>query len=686
MSKNTDTKKVRESRSKRIARVLSLILALLMIGGSAYYMIYLLIIGVSAADTYGYLEPVLEDVNIRIGLKYGSGVPVSYETTAANGYTLGSQPLADGYFKLSPFWKMDTKTIAVATHTNLVKESGAYAHASNTQNVSVGCYHVEFTADYSMHDSAVLEQQLAIINRTLAPHGFYAFPSYLNGNLRIRVGAFSTRQEAEAMYPVIAGFVGNFSAEIVDPSPSSVIIIDPSSNQILFTYDCSDGTSLGLAPIQGGDTTTYTKSSVGNVYEGVFAYNRHCDDGVDGVAVINVLTLDQYVQGVLPYEISNSWPIETQKACAIVARSYAASCLGNHAATNGFDLCNSTHCQAYHGAGRVNDKVIDATVSTHGLIVAHKGNVAPTYYASSSGGYTINSGDVWGGTQYGFLTARSTPWERYTDHAGGFWTKEISPEELLDYLVNTKNRTELAGGGYIKSIEVLAYASNTPYVKTVRITAANGASITLNYTDNVRLGLGLKSANFVVGQGSVVYTEDTVEVLGDRLIDSSTDQYVNSPIGGTTSSEGFIRYDEPQTILTENGTVQSFVAGLPILTASGSELAVSETMLVLTSQNMHLFNAGALAPPSSSSSSPTVSTGTKTVKDYTVHTETKTAYASSSRNFIFVGKGTGHGTGLSQWGAKDLGDLGYNFLQILNAYFTDIEVVYYKELEIFRNR
>ncbi len=679
----SNKKKAHESRAKRLARILSLILALLMLSGSVCYAVYLLIVGVSAAD-YS-TESVIEDLNIRIGLKYGSGVPVSFQTTVTNGYIIGSQPLADGYFKLSPFWEIATNTVAVTVNANLTNQNGTYVHTTSSGSVSVGSYHVEFTTDYSLADAILVEQQVATLNQMLSPLGFYAFPAYSNGALRIRAGAFSTLQDANAMHPIIAGCMSYFACEVVEPSLSTVVILDPGSNRILFSYDCSDGTSLGIMPRQTDGEKIYTKSPAGNVYDGVFAYNRHCDDGVDGVSVINVLTLDQYVQGVLPYEISNSWPIETQKACAIVARSYAASCLGNHAATNGFDLCNSTHCQAYHGAGRVNDKVIDATVSTHGLIVAYKGNVAPTYYASSSGGYTINSGDVWGGTQYGFLTARSTPWERYTVHAGGFWTKEISPEELLDYLVNTKNRTELAGGGYIKSVEVLAYASDTPYVKTVRITAANGASITLNYTDNVRLGLGLKSANFVVGQGSVVYTEDTVEVLGDRLVDPSTDQYVNSPIGGATSSEGFIRYNEPQTILTENGTVQSFVSGLPILTASGIELAVSETMLVLTSQNMHLFNAGALAPPSSSSS-PSTSTGSKTVKDYAVHTETKTAYASSSRNFIFVGKGTGHGTGLSQWGAKDLGDLGYNFLQILNAYFTDIEVVYYKELEIFRNR
>ena len=74
----------------------------------------------------------------------------------------------------------------------------------------------------------------------------------------------------------------------------------------------------------------------------------------------------------------------------------------------------------------------------------------------------------------------------------------------------------------------------------------------------------------------------------------------------------------------------------------------------------------------------------RTVKEYSVTTETKTAVASNPNNFIFVGKGYGHGAGLSQYGAKTLADLGYDYEHIINAYFTGVEIVYYKTLEEFR--
>jgi len=44
-------------------------------------------------------------------------------------------------------------------------------------------------------------------------------------------------------------------------------------------------------------------------------------------------------------------------------------------------------------------------------------------------------------------------------------------------------------------------------------------------------------------------------------------------------------------------------------------------------------------------------------------------------NFVFIGRGNGHGVGLSQYGAKDLGEFGYPYDMILKAYFPDADIV-----------
>jgi SpoIID/LytB domain protein len=62
----------------------------------------------------------------------------------------------------------------------------------------------------------------------------------------------------------------------------------------------------------------------------------------------------------------------------------------------------------------------------------------------------------------------------------------------------------------------------------------------------------------------------------------------------------------------------------------------------------------------------------------------KIAYAEDENNFIFVGKGWGHGVGMSQYGARDLADLGSTAEEILSAYFMDIEIIDYIEANGFK--
>ena len=52
---------------------------------------------------------------------------------------------------------------------------------------------------------------------------------------------------------------------------------------------------------------------------------------------------------------------------------------------------------------------------------------------------------------------------------------------------------------------------------------------------------------------------------------------------------------------------------------------------------------------------------------------------SSDSDFTFIGHGNGHGVGASQWGCKDLGNLGYRYDQILYTYFPHTELAMYKD-------
>ena len=90
---------------------------------------------------------------------------------------------------------------------------------------------------------------------------------------------------------------------------------------------------------EGEETATWFK---GYRYYGGFQYRRSGGD----LTVINIVDVEDYVKGVLPYEMNNAWPLEALKAQAVCARTYAAAISSSHASA-GFDVCNNTHCQMY---------------------------------------------------------------------------------------------------------------------------------------------------------------------------------------------------------------------------------------------------------------------------------------------------------------------------------------------------
>lgn len=117
-----------------------------------------------------------------------------------------------------------------------------------------------------------------------------------------------------------------------------------------------------------------------------------------GITVINTLDLEKYLYGVVPREISPSWPMEALKAQAVAARSYAWTNMGRYA-DDGYDVSSGTDSQAYGGASIEHARTSLAVNQTKGLIITYKGNPVPAYFHGSSGGFTENSENVWGSYQ-----------------------------------------------------------------------------------------------------------------------------------------------------------------------------------------------------------------------------------------------------------------------------------------------
>jgi peptidoglycan hydrolase CwlO-like protein len=123
---------------------------------------------------------------------------------------------------------------------------------------------------------------------------------------------------------------------------------------------------------------------------------------------------DNYLLGI--YEVPESWGdkggFEALKAQAIAARSYALAVTGNGAGT----ICATESCQVYKPQLK-SGKWAEAVRATRGWVVTRGGQPAKTYYASTSGGYTISQWG-WNGIKD---TAGDWPSAAYERIAGSPW-------------------------------------------------------------------------------------------------------------------------------------------------------------------------------------------------------------------------------------------------------------------------
>ena len=124
--------------------------------------------------------------------------------------------------------------------------------------------------------------------------------------------------------------------------------------------------------------------------------------------VVNVVTLESYLQGVVAGEMPHMWPAEALEAQAVAARSYA---LATRVEGKPFDLYSDVRSQVYLGVAGEKASTNEAVRATAGRVVLYGGRVATTYYFSTSGGRTASAADVFG-FSVPYLVSRPDPWDK----------------------------------------------------------------------------------------------------------------------------------------------------------------------------------------------------------------------------------------------------------------------------------
>lgn len=706
-------------------RVLCLFLAFLMVAGMATLGITLLINEAFAANVsynesdYAFSSLTDGDTYIAVGLMYGSSITVGFEVKAPYGFVVGSTVITEDERSFDPFYYLDTNIASATVDSNLYKKSMTYYLTDDPGATVIGGYHLELTN--KNYGEMPLEFLVDDVENCIGNEPLYPIPCNIKGENKIRLGAYATAQDAKSAAASYSSLFPDYDVSIAYPSQTAVSIVNPEIDRILFEFDSGNASnSIGLMAYQSDEHTSYIQTPADNLYDGVFAFIPRYTDTATGVQLVNMLDLESYVEGVLPYEISNSWSAEVLRTFAITIRSYAIANYCKWFNSYGFDMTSTTSDQVYRGRNRVNNAVVEAVTSTEGIVTTYDGKVVSAYYSSSVGGSTIGSQYVWGSPR-GYLTTVQTPWEKYADYKNGIWHSEVSPTELCNTL-RTKGYTNLSGA--IASIQVETVESNPDYIYSLTFTDTRGNTATVKRSDTVRTVLSsyLKSANFTVGKGSLNHTYNKVhdiKILGREGVvtppdNNDTEKFYT--IGYIT--ENPILASEMQ-ILTENGElVTSEYPVAYVLTSTGRMIQYNSVIatandyddvvpFVYDNNKVTIRDRGSLADGDEDFSSTedfgeaegvaldeyasetvtrttsignnayevTSNFGNITVVT-TLETVTETITASSSDNFIFAGKGWGHGVGISQYGAKDLSDAGATAEEIISIYFNDVQLVH----------
>src|SRR6478609_7555114 len=211
---------------------------------------------------------------------------------------------------------------------------------------------------------------------------------------------------------------------------------------------------------------------------------------------INMVALEQYLYGVVPSEMPFTWLPEALKAQAVVARSYALATRR----TGAFDLYPDTRSQVYLGIEHEKPSTNAAVNATAGQVVLYGGEVAKTYFFSSSGGRTASAEDVWG-EPVPYLVSVPDPYDWISPHHD--WGPFVFTGAKLAKMLKMKGQVvdlqpELNSSGRIKVLNVIG---------TKGTLAVPGAVL--------RTKMGLRSTWFSVGVLSLAGPTQTV-VFGGR--------------------------------------------------------------------------------------------------------------------------------------------------------------------------
>jgi peptidoglycan hydrolase-like amidase len=185
---------------------------------------------------------------------------------------------------------------------------------------------------------------------------------------------------------VHVGVFGLFHPQELEVKPVAGQVLMVESGGVVQTLESGHAMRLrSPAHVTGraGAPATFVLSVPGKIHR---EYSGRLDVTARNGELVPVVELDleTAVRSILAAELPSA-PLEAMTAQAVAVRSFLAAARHRH---DGFDFCDTTHCQFLREAPRPGSRSARAAEATRGLVLVYQGRILAALYSANCGGHT----------------------------------------------------------------------------------------------------------------------------------------------------------------------------------------------------------------------------------------------------------------------------------------------------------
>ncbi|WP_161524806.1 cell wall-binding repeat-containing protein [Alteribacter lacisalsi] len=260
----------------------------------------------------------------------------------------------------------------------------------------------------------------------------------------------------------------------------------------------------------------------------------------------NDVYLEDYVKGVVPFEMPAGWHEEALKAQSIAARTYVA--------THNYSVVDTVSHQVYGGYDptRLPGKINEVVNATAGEVLTYNGNLAQTFYSSSNGGHTESNTGAWGSPQIPYLQAVEDPYDPQIAWGTSFQAKQLNLDQV-DRFDPDAWWNDIEEDNPALSNRIASYMKNQPTVPSqsdIKVVSVNDLGFSPERTDGGRVVNSYMSVDYIekAADGYVLNSDGSIRVQ----------TFETSQIAGS-AMRTMIGLSDMRTLLVDSVTAPSSV-------------------------------------------------------------------------------------------------------------------------------